>query len=118
MAVGPGLAEQVMELFSGLGELRCRRMFGALGVYADDVFFAVADDGLVYVKGDDVTEPELRAAGSEPFTFTDTEGVVMTLRYWRLPDPALDDPEEALRWGRLGLEAALRARAVKSRKAR
>ena len=115
MAVGPGLAQQVMELFGGLGDLRCRPMFGALGVYADDLFFAVADDGVVYVKADDATEAEFRAAGSEPFTFTEKDETVQTMRYWRLPDTAHDDPDEALRWGRLGLEAALRARTGKQK---
>ncbi len=113
MAVDPGLADRVMELFCGLGDLRCRRMFGALGVYADDLFFAVADDGDVYVKADDATEGEFRAAGSEPFGFIDGEGRVQTLRYWRLPASAHDDPDEAQRWGRLGLEAALRTRSGK-----
>ncbi len=113
MAVDPGLADLVMELFGGLGDIRCRRMFGGLGVYADDLFFALADDGLVYVKGDDANEPEFRAGGSQPFTFPGKDGEVNTLRYWRLPDAALDDIDEAQRWGRLGLEAALRARSAK-----
>lgn len=113
MAVDPGLAERVMELFGGLGDLRCKRMFGALGIYADDLFFAVADDGDVYVKVDDATEGEFRSAGSEPFSFTDREGQVQTMRYWRLPAGAHEDREEALRWGRLGIEAALRARSAR-----
>ena len=113
MAVDPGLADRVTELFGGLGDLRCKRMFGALGVYADDLFFAVADDGDVYVKADDATEGEFRAAGSEPFSFTDKEGAAQTMRYWRLPADAYDEPDAALRWGRLGLEAALRARSAK-----
>ena len=116
MAVAPGLGERVMELFGGLGDLRCRPMFGALGVYADDLFFAVADDGDIYVKADDATEGEFRAAGSEPFSFTDRDGQVQTMRYWRLPADAYDDPDEALRWGRLGLEAALRARAARPKR--
>lgn len=113
MAVDPGLAERVRELFAGLGDLRCRRMFGALGVYAGDLFFAVADDGDVYLKVDDASEPEFRQAGSEPFSFADSEGREAVMRYWRLPAEAYDDPDEALRWGRLGLEAALRARTAK-----
>ena len=114
MAVDPGLAELVMELFAGLGDIRCRKMFGGLGVYADDLFFALADDGRVYVKGDDVNEPAFRAEGSEPFTY-EAKGEPMTMRYWRLPEAAYDDPEEALRWGRLGVEAALRARGLRKR---
>ena len=113
MAVDPGQVEQVHELFGGLGAIRTRRMFGGLGVYSDDLFFALADDGLVFVKVDPVTEAAFRAAGSEPFTFPGKDGELNVMSYWRLPDLAYDEPEEAQRWGRLGLEAALRARTAK-----
>ena len=113
MAVDPGLREQVMELFAGLGDIRCRPMFGGLGFYAGDLFFALADDGAVYLKGDDANEGEYRAAGSQPFTFPGKDGEPQIMRYWRLPDSAYDDPDEALRWGRLGVEAALRVRRTK-----
>ena len=114
MAVGPGQVEQVRELFGALGSLRTRRMFGALGVYCDDLFFAVADDGLVFVKVDGETEARFRDAGSQPFTFAGKDGEVNVMSYWRLPETAYDDPDEALGWGRLGVEAALRARAAKA----
>lgn len=118
MAVDAGLRDQVKELFGGLGAIRCRPMFGALGVYADDLFFAVADDGIVWIKADDVTEPAFKAEGSQPFTFTSKDGRMEVMRYWRLPDIAYDDPEEALRWGRLGVEAALRAQTAKAPRAK
>ena len=113
MAVDPGLQGQVAELFAGLGDIRCRPMFGGLGVYADDLFFALADDGAVYLKGDDANEDAYRGAGSAQFSFPGKDGALQLMRYWRLPDAAYDDPDEALRWGRLGMEAALRARSAK-----
>ena len=118
MAVTPGLAEQVEELFASLGAIRIRRMFGALGVYCDELFFAIADDGMIYLKADDASEPAFREAGSEPFTFTDKDGVAQTMRYWRLPDDAFDDRDEARRWGAMALDAARRAKAPKRRKPR
>ena len=113
MAVEPGQVEQVHELFGALGVLRTRRMFGGLGVYCDELFFALADDGLVFIKVDPVTEREFREAGSEPFTFPGSDGELNVMSYWRLPENAYDEPEEAQRWARLGLEAALRARSAK-----
>lgn len=118
MAVDAGLPERVMELFCGLGDLRCRAMFG-VGVYADGLFFALAAGDGVYLKGDDANEPVFRAGGSAPFSYAGKDGEPHTMRYWRLPDAAFDDPDEALRWGRLRLEAALRARSAKpARKAK
>lgn len=113
MAVDAGQVEQVHELFDGLGAIRTRRMFGGLGVYCDDLFFALADDGVVFIKVDEATEAEFRDTGSEPFTFPGRDGELNVMSYWRLPETAYDEPDEAQRWGRLGLEAALRARAAK-----
>lgn len=116
MAVDPGLAAQVEELFAGLGSIRTKRMFGGLGVYCDELFFALADDGMIYIKGDDANEAAFRQAGSALFSYPGRDGETLTMRYWRLPDAAFDDPDEALRWGRLGVEAALRVKAPKRRK--
>jgi DNA transformation protein len=37
------------------------------------------------------------------------------MSYWRVPDSALDDPDEAAGWGRLALEAARRSAAAKKK---
>ena len=113
MAVEPGQGEQVHELFGALGVLRTRRMFGGLGVYCDELFFALAADGLIYVKVDGETQDRFADAGSEPFTFPGADGEINVMSYWRLPETAYDEPDEAQAWGRLGVEAALRARSAK-----
>lgn len=33
---------------------------------------------------------------------------MMTMAYWSLPDTALDDPDEAVRWARGAMEVAVR----------
>jgi DNA transformation protein len=114
MTVSAGFKAQIRELFEGLGELRIRPMFGGAGVYLDDLFFALADDDVLYLKVDDETEARFRDAGSEVFVYATKAGERMALRYWRLPDTAFDDPEEAAEWGRLALSAASRAVAKKS----
>ena len=110
MAVSDAFAEHVRELLSDLGAIRTRKMFGGAGVYLDDLMFGLVDDETLYVKADAETRPAWEAAGSEPFSFTSKDGRREITSYWRLPASALDDPAEALRWARLGLEAALRGR--------
>ena len=118
MAVSDGVIAHVSELLAGLGRIRVRRMFGGAGVYCDDVMFALIGGEDLYIKVDDETRPAFEAAGSAgPFTFEMKSGELETMGYWRIPDAASDDPEEAQRWGRLGLDAALRAKRPKSRKA-
>lgn len=116
MAVDEGFVEQLLELFEGLGGVRAKRMFGAIGFYSFDTFFAVADDNGVYLKADGLSRELFEHAGSRPFSFEKKDGGVIDTSYWSLPDTAMDDPEEAVRWGRLALEAARRKKGEKRKK--
>lgn len=108
MAYDPDFGTWVEEHFAALGPLTIKRMFGGAAVYADGLVFALLDDGAVWLKADDLNEPELRAAGALPFTYPGKDGRMMTMAYWSLPDTALDDPDEAVRWARGAMEAAVR----------
>jgi DNA transformation protein and related proteins len=108
-------ADSISDLFSALGPVRIRRMFGGQGIYRDELMFALEADGELYLKADAETAGLFERAGSSPFTYR-KDGKAATMSYWRLPDTALDDPDEAARWGRLALEAARRSAAAKKPK--
>ncbi len=114
MAVSESFIEHVRELLGGLGPIRIKRMFGGAGVYCDDVMFALLEDEELYIKVDGANRPEFEAAGSQPFT-VEMKGRTETMNYWRLPADASDDADAAVRWARLGLEAALRAKRPKKK---
>ena len=78
------------------------------GVYQDEVMFALVAYGELYLKVDAGTVEAFRAAGSSPFSY-ESRGRRTQMSYWRLPHAALDDPDEAARWGRLALETARRS---------
>lgn len=115
MAVGDEELDMMRDLFAGLGPIHAKRMFGGAGLYCDGLIFAIVADGLAWIKGDDTNRAAFEEVGSERFTY-DARGKPMQMNYWRLPDAALDDPDEATRWARLGLEAARRAAAKKKPK--
>ena len=100
--------DAIRDLFAGLGPVRLRRMFGGQGIYLDALMFALESGGELYLKADGQTSGAFEKAGSSPFVYT-KNGKPMPMSYWRLPDSAVDDPDEASRWGRLALEAARRA---------
>lgn len=106
------LAEQL----TPLGAVRVRAMFGGYGIYADDLFFAIIYDDVVYFKTDDMNRARFVEAGTEPFRYPAKDGTLTEMSYFSAPDSALDDPAELLDWGRLGLDAALRARGVKQQR--
>ncbi|MEM9370661.1 MAG: TfoX/Sxy family protein [Pseudomonadota bacterium] len=121
MAVSADYAEFIRDLFSGLGPIRTRRMFGGAGVYLDDAMFAlIYEDGVVYLRGDDDLGPLFEAQGCERWIYAG-KGKPVSMPYWRLPESALDDPDDAVAWARKALipaEAAVsEKRAQKARKA-
>jgi DNA transformation protein len=110
----------VRELFAGLGPVQIKRMFGGAGGYADGLMFLLLADEAIYLKTDDALRVELREAGSGPFLWTPQSGPrageKVEMSYWRLPDSALDDPEEAAIWGRKALAVARAKAAAKPKR--
>ena len=113
MAVDKDFVAYVRELLAPLGPVAVKPMFGGAGVYLDGLMFALLAYGTLYFRVDDQTEDQFRDAGSEPFIYAGIKGREVSLGYWRAPDDALEGPDEAEPWARLGLEAAMRKRAAK-----
>jgi DNA transformation protein len=100
-------SEFIEDVFAGVGKITVRRMFGGQGIYAGDVMFALGHDDTLYVKTDDDMQEELAALGSTPFIFQmANKPQPTTTGYWRLPESALDDPEEATAWAKRALAVA------------
>jgi DNA transformation protein and related proteins len=97
----------IEDVFARFGKITIRRMFGEQGIYAGDVMFALGHDDAVYIKTDEAMRAELAAQGSAPFVFQmASKPQPTTTGYWRLPDSALDDPDEAAGWAKRALAVA------------
>jgi len=118
MAYDPSHGEWVQELLGrDLGHLTIKRMFGAAGVYlGDGLMFGMIDDGVFYLRCDDMNRPDMEKAGAVQFTYPGKDGEVMSLGYWSLPESAADDAEEAVRWARRAIEASRRKVGPKKKK--
>ena len=116
-----GFADFVQELLEGLGPVRIKRMFGGLGLYVGEAMFALVDDEVIYLKTDEALRGALVAAGSQAWVYSRRDGWMRETSYWRLPETALDDPDEAVGWARQALvvaEAAAAARPPRARRPR
>ena len=113
MAYDRAFGDWVREHFAALGPLEIKPMFGAASVYANGLIWALLDDGVVWLKADDENAPALIAAGARRFTYAAKDGRTMEMAYWSLPEPAVDDAEEAVRWARSSIAAAARKDAKK-----
>lgn len=102
--------DAISDLFSGLGPVHIRRLFGGKGIYHDGVIVAVEIRGELMLKADAVSGPEFAAAGARQWTYTGSRhGKLVAMPYWTVPDSAVDDPEEFALWARKAYEAGLRA---------
>ena len=109
--------DDIDELFSSFGAVDVRRMFGGAGIYAEGVMFALAHDGMLYLKADAQSQPAFEREGQGAFSYVRKGGKRAVMSYWCVPDRLYDDPDELARWARVALAAAQRSRADAGRAA-
>jgi DNA transformation protein len=84
-------------------------MFGGVGIYSGDFFFALIADDTVYFKVDASTRPDFEARGMGPFRpFGDDGG---TMKYYQLPEDLLEDPEALRPWAEKAVAIARQSKA-------
>src|SRR5260370_15588764 len=109
MAASASFRAFVLEQLGRVVErVRGRSMFGGVGIYASDVFFALIADDVLYLKVDALNRPEFEARGRVPFRPLGERGE--TMQYYPLPDDVLDDVEALRPWVEKAIAAAGRKR--------
>lgn len=108
MAVSPSFRDFVLEQLAGLGRLRARRMFGGVGIYSGESFFALIAADTLYLKVDDDSRADYLRRGMSPFRpYRDRPQWEMG--YYAVPSDVLEDAEEMTAWARKALRAATAA---------
>jgi DNA transformation protein and related proteins len=108
VAISNDFVEYVVEQLALFKRVRSRRMFGGVGLYADDLFFGLIAYDTLYLKVDDSNRADYLHAGCKPFVpFADKPD--LSMNYYDVPADVLDDAEELSRWARKSLAIALAA---------
>jgi DNA transformation protein len=94
-----------------LGPVVARRMFGAHGLYCDELFFALIDNDALYFKVDALSRLEYVAAGMWPFAPLPDKKMD---GYYEVPLDVLESRAKLAQWGRKALAAAEAAQQKKS----
>ena len=81
-------------------------MFGGVGLYAGDVFFAVMMDDTTYLKVNDATRPRYEAAGSRPFNPFPEKSPTGSMQYFEVPLSVLEDADELTKWASESIRVA------------
>lgn len=107
MAVSPSFLEFVLEQLSAVRHVTSRRMFGGVGLYSDDVFFAVLDNDTLFFKVDDTTRPRYVKRRMPPFM--PIPGKPAMSRYYQVPPGVLEDADELSAWAREAVSVGVSA---------
>jgi DNA transformation protein len=115
---------EIEDMFSALGPVTIKRMFGGKGVYCNGSIIAVEFQGDILLKADAVTAPAFEAAGSTQWTYEGRAsegkagegkagegkaGKPVKMPYWSIPADAFDDPDIMAKWVKLARDAASRS---------
>ena len=111
MAVSETYRQFVEEQLGRVVPVRTRRMFGGVGIYSGDLFFALIDDDVLYLKADGENRPDFEAAGMQPFRPLEDE---RPMQYFELPGGLLEDVERLEPWVKKALAAAARKKRPRS----
>lgn len=102
-------SEAIEDMFSKLGVVSIRRMFGGKGIYHRGLIIAIDLHDEIMLKADAVSAPDFVAAGARQWFYEGKSGKPVLMPYWSVPEEAYDDPDLMAKWTRLAFEAALRA---------
>ena len=94
--------------------LRTQAMFGGIGVYAGEVFFALIASDVFYLKVDDTNRARFEAEGSRAFQpYLDSPQV---MPYYNVPVGVLEHAETLVAWARISIAVATNGRKPKKRR--
>jgi DNA transformation protein len=115
MPVSQTFREWVREqLRPSVRNLRDRSMFGGVGIYAGELFFALLAEDRLYLKVDDSNRADFVAMGMGPFCPFGEDGMVM--QYYEVPLEVIERPEQLAGWAAKAMEVARAAKESKPKK--
>lgn len=109
--------EFVLDQLRALPELRARAMFGAHGIYSQEKFFAILDEGRLFFKTDTQSQADYMVRGMGPFTY-EMKGKVMAMAYHEVPPDVLENAVELVAWAQRSIQLAAAKKSVQRVKKR
>ena len=94
--VSPSYLDFVLEQLAGVRRMSHRRMFGGVGLYSDDVFFAIIDNDTLFFKVNDETRK--RYEKDRMPVFAPIPGKPPMRGYYQVPPVVLEDADGLAGW--------------------
>jgi DNA transformation protein len=114
MAVSESFLTFVLEQLGGLPRVSPRRMFGGVGLYCGETFFAVIDNDTLFFKVDDTTRPKYIKRKMPPFQ--PMPDMPAMTGYYQVPPGVLEDADAMTDWGQEAVGVGIKRKPSTSRK--
>jgi DNA transformation protein and related proteins len=116
MPVNPIFRTFVIDQLSRVASpIRAKSMFGGLGIYSGDLFFALVADDELHLKVGESNRADFEARGIGPFRPYGRDGEAM--QYYPVPGDVLDDVDALRAWVDKAIAVARRKKTkVRSRR--
>jgi DNA transformation protein and related proteins len=111
MPVSDAFVDYVLDQLDGCGPVTARRMFGGAGLYAQDLFFGIIADDVLYLKADEETRK--RYVKARMPAFKPYPNRPSTMKYYQVPVGVLESSTELNMWAREAIAVARRTKARK-----
>jgi DNA transformation protein len=98
MAVSNSYLTFVLEQLTGVPDAVTKRMFGGVGIYSGETFFAVIDNDTLFFKVDDTLRPQYVGRGMSPFQPMPGKGAMTG--YYQVPSDVLEDADQLAKWAK------------------
>ena len=115
MAVSQSYREFVLEQLGRGTPVTGKSMFGGVGIYAHELFFALIAEDRLYFKVDDATRPEFEERGMEPFR---PFGEDSAMGYYEVPVDVVEDVAQLETWMKKAIEVAATAKGGKNKRSK
>jgi DNA transformation protein len=116
LRVAPEFRDFVLDQLARVPQLRSKRMFGGVGLYSGERFFAIIAADELFFKVGDSNRAAYEAAGSEPFRPLADPSRPVSMSYWRVPIEVLEDPAELVEWARAAIGVATNTPSTRKRR--
>jgi DNA transformation protein len=104
MPVSQGYRDFVLDQLDSIGVITYRKMFGAIGIYCDQIFFAIISSDVLYFKVDDSNRDDYERIGMGPFKPYKDKPEVM--QYYEVPIDVLENRDELKLWAEKAITVA------------
>ena len=89
--------QYALDLFSSLGRLSTKTLFGGNAILKNNITFAMVFDGSIYLKTSKNTVKKYLDLNSKPLSYKKNNKTI-ELRYYEIPVEILDEEDQLIQW--------------------